>query len=259
MISIVTSLYHAEQYLPRFLKNLAKFQKELSRQNISFESLIIANEPTVGEKVMLKEFGDSPWFKVVEVAREPLYASWNRGVEMATSSVIGFWNVDDERFSKAAIDGLSRLNAGADLIYFPFIYKRYVKVFGLKLLVKRVVVQPLIFQREEFIRSMHCGPFFMFKKNFYQKVGPFDEQFKIAGDFEWCVRAAKIGNFSLSSEIGGIFVNEGSSLSGGYNPVQFAENNIIYIRHHISGKTHQVSQELLKQYDPNKIFYTPKI
>src|SRR3990167_3573116 len=77
----------------------------------------------------------------------------------------------------------------------------------------------------EFALSMHCGPFFIFSRSLYDKVGPFDEQFRIVGDFDWCIRAVKISDkFMLSAKVAGVFKRTGDTLSGG-NLRHAAENN----------------------------------
>ena len=75
---------------------------------------------------------------------------------------------------------------------------------------------------------MHCGPFFMVKKDVFNKIGYFDSSFKIAGDFEWLTRAAKNNiKFTLGKNTAGIFTNDGTGLSGSKNKLQAEENNRI--------------------------------
>jgi hypothetical protein len=84
---------------------------------------------------------------------------------------------------------------------------------------------------------MHCGPFFIFTRELYNKMGPFDEQFKIVADFDWCVRAAKITDkFFLGKESAGVFRVDGKGLSSGGKPIHQAENNIVYRRHGVEDK-----------------------
>ena len=259
MISLITSLYKSGDYLKKYFKGLDRFAGVLLKQNVNFEAIIIANEPTAEEKKILKEKSlNYDWLRVVEVKREPLYASWNRGVEMAKNEIVGFWNVDDIRYPGAVIDGISLINRGRELVYFPFVIKWHLNFLGLSFVIRRRTIYPPNFKSEEFTRSMHCGPFFIFTKSLYKKVGPFDEQFRIVGDFDWCIRAAKISKFELSKEIAGEFSVYRSSLSSGRNPLREAENNIIYKRHNILEKVKKGNDELESAYKINEILHSHK-
>jgi len=237
MISIITSLYKSDKYLKRYFRATTKFANFLLKDNIDFEIIIISNNATTIERRELGKFRDlNKWVKIFYTSQESLYASWNRGISKAQGDIIGFWNVDDIRYPKAIVDGIRLIMEGAELVYFPFIIKWYLNFFGFSFVVRKRIIYPSKFNREEFIRSMHCGPFFIFTKSFYRKVGLFDERFKIVGDFDWCIRAAKISELELSREIAGEFSVYRDSLSSGKNPLREAENNVIYQRYNIFHK-----------------------
>ncbi|MFA5131380.1 MAG: glycosyltransferase [Patescibacteria group bacterium] len=231
MVSLITSIYHSEKYLQKYLKRVKDFSLNLKRENTDFEIIAIANDPSEFEKKLLRAFlSENKYFRYYEITRESLYATWNRGVGLAEGDIIGFWNVDDERFSRAILRGVKAIEDGKDLVYFPFIYKRFVKILSLSILVKRVLITPSLFSREKFKKEMQIGPFFIFRKEFFYKVGPFDDSFKIAGDYEWQARAAQHSDFYLSKEIAGVFTNDGSGLSGRKDELQQEENSIIIKR-----------------------------
>lgn len=214
------------------------------QDKIDFEVIVIVNDASKKETESLQIFKEKKWFKYLSVPREPLYATWNRGVEMAQGDVIGFWNVDDLRQPEALIDGIDLIEKGVNLVYFPFTIKWYLNFLGIDLLVKKKVVKPDVFDRKKFTSGMHCGPFFLFAKGFYQRVGPFDEQFKIAGDFDWCVRSAKISNkFALSNINAGEFRVDGGGLSAGGKHQLKLENSVLFKRHSIPIKVKGVNGE----------------
>jgi len=259
MVSIITSLYKSDKYLKKYLKRIKKFADILSKDNIDFEIIIISNDSTIGEKQELEKFKNlNKWIKVFYISRESLYASWNRGVEIAKNEILGFWNVDDVRYPEAIADSIRLIKEGAELVYFPFIIKWYLNFLGFSFVMRKRIIYPPEFNREEFTKSMHCSPFFIFTKSFYRKVGPFDEQFKIAGDFDWCIRAAKISEFNLSREIAGGFSVYRSSLSSGRNPLREAENNVIYKRHKVLDKIRRIDKKLESAYKIDKIFCSNK-
>jgi hypothetical protein len=224
-ISITSSLYKTEKFLVAWKKNLINFAIEAKNIGLDFEINAIANNPSETELKILNELEKESWFNLYIVQREPLYASWNRGVQVAHAETITAWNVDDSRNAKAILDGLNLIATGSELVFFPFIYKRYFKIFGVNILVKRVVINPPEFEKEKFSQEMHCGPFYLFTKSLYEKVGPYDEAFRIAGDYDWCVRAAKLSNsLTKSKSIAGTFEKRDGTLSGGKNPLQEQEN-----------------------------------
>lgn len=227
-ISITSSLYKTEEFLLTWRKKVTSFAEKSEKLGLKFEINAIANDPSEAELKILNELAKAPWFNLHCVPRESFYASWHRGVEVANSLVCTSWNVDDDRNPEAMLDGLRLIKSGAEIVYFPYVYKRYVKVLGLEFLAKKALVNPPEFDQKKFSCEMHCGPFFMFTKDSYQKVGPFDPSFRIAGDFDWCVRAAKIVTLRKSNVISGFFCKRVGNLSGGKNPLQEEENARIY-------------------------------
>lgn len=227
MISLVSSLYKSEKHLPYFLEKLKVFHDTLEKNGMGMESVIIANDISENEKILLQSYRDFDWVKIFTVPRETLYASWNRGIRESSGDVIGFWNVDDERYPEALVKAVTELSDDKQLAYFPFIYKRYLSIAGIDILVKKKVIDPLPFDRTTFAQGMHVGPFFMFKKELVKKIGLFDESFTIAGDFEWITRAVDMTDFVKINTIGGVFKNNGKTLSGKKSSIQKIENDKI--------------------------------
>lgn len=221
-ISLIVSMYRTEKHLPGFLLNAHKIMNELNESGISAELLLISNDTTDAEAVLLSDMPQNT--RLLKVGREPIYASWNRGIREAQGEFVTFWGVDDTRFSKAIINALDNSN-NEDVIYFPFRYKRYVQILGLKILAKIKTFMPPLFDKDRFVKEMHCGPHFMVRRSIFDNVGYFDESFRIAGDFEWCARAAQKGViFVRNTSISGIFTNDGTTLSGSRNTLQQEEN-----------------------------------
>lgn len=257
-VTIFTSLYQSDAYLKSYAAAIKKFVAAFGG-DIDLDILAIANDPTETELLGLRKLAESlPVFRFVVVPRESIYASWNRAVSLAHGEYLTSWNVDDSRFGEAIIDGADLLGKGYDLVYFPFRYKRYVTLMSFDLLVKSYIVRPPAFDRNEFVRSMHSGPFFMFTKEFYHRVGPFDEQFKISGDFDWCARAARVGKFALSEIVAGKFINKGNSLSGSRDERHIVENNIICKRQGVLDKINNHNSNLYNQYKVDSVLLGDK-
>ncbi|QSH39036.1 hypothetical protein JXR01_01850 [Candidatus Kaiserbacteria bacterium] len=223
-ISIIISMYRTDQHLDRFLYDATKLSHALKLAKVDHNFILIVNDGTKKERSALASLASQ--FKVLFVEREPIYASWNRGVKEAEGKFVTFWGVDDTRFGEAIIDGLNALqNSRADIGYFPFRYHRFVQVFGLKILAKVKTFTPPKFEKERFLKEMHLGPHFIARRSLFERVGYFDESFKIAGDYEFQTRAVKAGAYLIRIlSISGIFRNDGTTLSGSRNKLQAEEN-----------------------------------
>lgn len=226
-ISITSSLYKTERFLSRWKDRLYKFSKKAQELGLEFEINAIANDPSEFEMKILNELATNSWFNLYKVPRESFYKSWHRGTEVANYNICTSWNVDDDRNPEAIIDGFNLIKNGTDIVYFPFIYKRYISILNCELLVKNKIFNPPQFKKEIFEKEMHCGPFFMFTKDIYEKTGDFDSSFKISGDFDWCVRATNYAIFAKSELIAGTFEKREGTLSGGKNILQESENQRI--------------------------------
>ncbi len=212
------------------LELVKAFSKELDTANTAHEFLFLPNNPTDKENSLIDAAAaENSKIKKTVRSLEPLYATWNAGIEIASYPNITFWNVDDRRFVPAIIDGLKILNAGADVVYFPFKYRRYVKIFNISILAKFKTFVPPEFNLKRFYIEMHCGPFFMATKEAFRKAGGFDISYKISGDFEWQARAALKGLiFKRSLVVAGLFTNDGTTLSGSKSTLHQEENRRVY-------------------------------
>lgn len=234
-ISIITSIYKSELFLSKYLRRIESFQKKGIKLKLSFEFILIANDISIIEENILKEHQINN-LKTIRVPRETLYASWNRGIREALSEIITFWNVDDLRFPKAILDGINEIQRGAELVYFSFIVLGMIKVsfFNKRirlpyLFIKKINVVP--YKRDLFIKGCMCGPFFMFQRSVFDKIGPFDETFNVAGDFDWFARAAFMNiTFKEIRTTGGVFFTHSGNLTVTNTKVQADENNTILNR-----------------------------
>lgn len=223
-ISIIVSMYRTDHHLKRFISDARKLTAELAKNEVSHEIILVVNNVTKMEQDLLR--GLTTPFKILHVELEPIYASWNRGIRETNGEFVTFWGVDDTRFAEAIINGIKNLEEeNMDYIYFPFYYYRFVRIFGLTILAKIKTFTPPKFDRERFMNEMHSGPHFMVRRSLFYTIGYFDESFKIAGDFEFQIRAAKKGaRFARNPTISGIFRSDGTTLSSSRNELHLEEN-----------------------------------
>ena len=253
-ISIITSLFKSNEYIKRYTKYLLKTVNYFVIKHIDFEVIIISNSTSESERNSLKKLNDQILdIKVVEVERETIYASWNRGINMATGDIITFWNADDIRFGKALIAGRRLIKNGADIVYFTFVtikkhkYYKYIPIYKIK------IIKPPKYSSSRNDEGMIGGPFFMFNKEILLKVGYFDEQYKVVGDYDWFIRAGRSGiNFVRSFLPAGLYIKQGGALSGGSNnDIHKVENQVLYRKYNLINKIEELSSneiEIFKKY-----------
>jgi hypothetical protein len=234
-ISIVTSLYQSEKFLPIYINHVLKVAQSLADYGISFEVVIVANDASKREHALIDDLvTHAKTFQIIPiyVDRETVYASWNRGIEASKGEIIGFWNADDIRMAEAIVEAHKVLNTQENkLIYFSYAIVRFVQIWKQYRIAWKRLHPALAFNKSLFSRKMKAGPFFMFKRELYNLTGSFDPRFRIAGDLEWCIRAMQFTDFIPGKEIVGELVIHGSNLSGVQHPLENVEKNMIYLMH----------------------------
>ena len=193
-IALISSLYRCEQHLPAFTAAVFGFAKRISESGIAVHYLPIVNDATRGERDAIDrlavEINGHYYGRMTPhyVPRETLYASWNRGIALTQAAYFAPWNADDIRSADAFINGFRALQDGADLVDFPFTRVLQDKRLGMLPRERRIEV-PCLFERERITRRNGLGPFFMASRVLYDRLGPFDANFRVAGDTEWGSRS----------------------------------------------------------------------
>ncbi len=233
-VALISSLYRCERHLPAFSAALFGFAKRVSEAGLAVHYLPIVNDATTGERELVDKLAGqinaryygrmSPQY----VPRESLYASWNRAIEASDAPCFTPWNADDIRRPEALIAGYQALQEGASLVDFPFTRVFTRKRFG-RLRQERETA-PSPYDPLRFSRVNGLGPFFMASRALYATVGPFDANFRVAGDTEWAARAQPHARFQACDEPGGDFVIHGDNLSNTGGQREDIEVNIIFMR-----------------------------
>jgi glycosyltransferase involved in cell wall biosynthesis len=196
-ITVITSLYNCQLYLESFLDAVGKLTN-----SEEVEVLLIHNSPSPAEMAIIKRrLPGLPFVKHMEVPREGLYATWNRGIALADSKYIAIWNVDDVRLPESLKDQADCLdeNMDAAMCYGDFIIvDEYGKIEG------QVINEPdFTNNTQEFHRKHHIGCFPMWRKNIHAAIGYFDEQFRLIADLDFQIRvAAKYPLVKVNTHLG---------------------------------------------------------
>jgi len=184
---------------------------------------------------------------------EGLYNSWNLCAKNAKGKYLAVWNVDDLR-TKKSIEMQFNLIKSADT---GFVYGNYTDVikFGDQ---DGNFVDFSKFKKNELLRSMILGPFYMFKKDLWSKIGFFDEQFKIAGDFDFAIRLALVSKGRMVVENLGYYLNSQKGLSTKPNRLQNIEKDQICFRYGIFDKIEKKNLQHLLSFEVKNLLYNKR-
>lgn len=232
-LTLITSTYRSERWLPYYSQQLAEVSAQLAARGVIIQVALIANDATATERQQIARLadllGDNAALDVCFVPQETVYASWNRALGLAVGDAIGFWNVDDEHYASGYLHALDAIAQGYTLVDLSYrVIQRY-RRWG----VWPAVIaydRPARYTQQGHGRKHGYGPFAIIARALFDQVGNFDERFRIAGDLDWSVRSVPYARALRSEHVGGVFHLHGRNLSDSGNPLQIVENNIIFLR-----------------------------
>ncbi len=228
-VTILTSLYNCSQYLEGYFKCISGIEN-----SSEIEILLLHNAPTKEETQIIQSYLQDYNFLHHHIIkeRESLYATWNRGIALAQGEYIAIWNVDDLRFPKSIYQQAMVLdmNPKADISYGDFYY-----MYEYGILSKEVKYN-IDFENNlnVFKRTHQIGCFPMWRKRIHDKIGFFDEQFRLVSDFDFQIRAA-INNciFVKCNNVLGAYLTLTPGKLSSNQSLQKKEQNALYLRYGI--------------------------
>lgn len=208
-ISLITSVFNADQYIEQLLK-------DVTRQTIFKDKCewIILNANPKGkdyeEKLILEYCKEFPNIKYQRLENDPgIYAVWNKAIQMSTGEYVTNVNCDDRRKPNCLEIQATQLatKSEIDLVY----NDSY--IVQLPNIVWENIVESTTqrynfeqFSKEAMLRGNlpHNNP--MWRKSLHDKYGFFNEQYKSASDWEFWLRCSFEGaKFEKLSEVLGVY------------------------------------------------------
>ena len=191
-ISIITISFNAKATIEKTLQSVAN----QSYKNI--EHIIVDG----GSKDNTLEICNS-FSHVSKITSEPdkgVYDAFNKGLKLATGDVVGFLNADDVFFSEDSVKEIASafIKNNTEIVYGNL---DYVNENGkvIRNWISRTYKPGL-----EKKAWMPAHPSFYCKKEVYDRLGGYNDSFKIAGDFELCLRfleVNKVSSYYLNKKI----------------------------------------------------------
>mgnify|MGYP003121220334 CR=1 FL=1 len=221
-ISLITSVYDGDEYIRPFLEDITK-------QTI-FEDkceliLINANSPGNEEEVIqeyLEKYPDNIVYKRLD--KDPgIYGVWNKAVGMASGEYLSNANLDDRKAPNSLERHARELytNDDVDLVYADMIITdKPNETFEMNSSGGRKYNFPdFSLDNLRMTNMPHASP--MWRKNYHDKYGLFDHEFRSAGDWEMWLRGASQGSkFKKINTILGLYYYNPTGIST--NPENFS-------------------------------------
>jgi glycosyltransferase involved in cell wall biosynthesis len=179
-ISIITVAYNSSATIVDTLKSVA------SQIHRDFEHIVIDGASEDGTLAVLKEHGRH----LANIVSEPdqgIYDAMNKGVRLATGDVIGFLNADDYLAHSQVLSHVAASfgDRSLDAVFGDVGFFRPERP-------NRLIRRYRSSRFEPGRLSwgwMPPHPTLFVQREMFRRVGPFRTDYRIAGDFEWIVRA----------------------------------------------------------------------
>ncbi|WMW23233.1 glycosyltransferase family 2 protein [Methanolobus mangrovi] len=177
-VSVITVCYNAEEFIERAINSV------LNQTYKNIEYLIIDGASKDNTIDIVNKYKSKIAFFLSEPDKG-IYDAMNKGINASSGEILYFLNSDDQFYDYNVIENVVRFfhrNVAAEIVYGSIIRvdpdtnEAFVKSHN------RV-------EKSFFIDNAICQQGIFFTKKSFDKVGLFDDTYKIAGDYEWELRA----------------------------------------------------------------------
>ena len=175
LISLVTITYNSFETVEETLSSVN------SQTNSYLEHIIIDGESSDNTLKICNDFGHIS--KIISEQDNGIYDALNKGIKNSKGEIIGFLNSDDTFYNENSLKHIAdAFDKDTDCVFGDLIYTD--KNENIKRIWKGSA-----FKKEAFKKGwMPAHPTFYCRRSVYEKLGIYDDSFKIAGDFELMLR-----------------------------------------------------------------------
>ena len=187
LVSIVTPVYNMESYLSEAVESI------LLQDYKNIEYIVINDGSTDSTSKILKKYAKK--FKIIHQDNMGAVATLNKGWDLSSGKYLSYLSADDI-LSPQAISTMVKILESNEQIMCAYpnsdlidSYSRVIK----RDVCKQTNLIDLVIKQECYI-----GPGAVFRADYYRKIGPWDQSFKLAPDRDFWVRLLKHGHFFMS-------------------------------------------------------------
>jgi len=211
LVTAIVSTYKSEKFIRGCLE-------DLENQTIAdkTEIIVIDSASPECEGDIVREFQEKysniRYFRTPQ--RESLYKSWNRAIKMATGKYITTANTDDRHRSDALEIMSNALNQNQDihLVYADCFESTIPNETFDQCFKTRRYHYPDYFPPSSLL-AYQFGPQPMWKKEIHDKLGYFNEEFQVVGDYDFNIRFAfNYQAFHINQPLG-LYLKHNASIS----------------------------------------------
>lgn len=180
-VTVITAALNCREQLIRTRQSV------LSQRGVEVQHVVVDGSSTDGTLSLLAEWAKDGNFVFSSEPDSGVYEAFNKGLRLANGDCIGFLNAGDVYEDDGVLADIESVlcDPGVEL------------VFGDIEITRPNTVEQTIrryraagFAGEHLLRGfMPPHPSVYARTSLYKTVGPFSEDFRIAGDFEWAIRA----------------------------------------------------------------------
>lgn len=198
-ISIITPTFNSEKTIQKTIESVADQCFD------NYEHIIIDNLSTDNTLQILKKFNDK--IKIITEKDKGIYFAMNKGANLSKGKNLLFLNSDDYILDNKFLENAYTIwqNYKYDILYSDILYEP--NLFGVSR--KYISGSYSLNSKLEGWHIPHPGS--IINKDFFQNLGMFSTEFKIASDFDFFIKSQNIpntkfyyyNNFSIKMSLGG--------------------------------------------------------
>jgi glycosyltransferase involved in cell wall biosynthesis len=179
-VSIITAVHNGESEIVRTLDSVA------AQDYRDIEHIVVDGDSRDATLALVRQHGA----RVSQCISEPdhgVYDAFNKGLRAATGDVIAFLNAGDTYLNAAVVSRMVGVltRAGVDATFADVVI---VDPHDEHRVLRRYSSRPFAPERMRF-GLMPAHPSLFMRRAVYENVGEYDATFRIAGDYELCLRA----------------------------------------------------------------------
>ena len=203
LITVITVVYNGAKYLEDTIKSV------INQTYPNVEYIIIDGGSRDGTLDIIKKYEDYVDYWVSEPDKG-IYDAMNKGIDLATGQWINFMNAGDKFFNDNIIffiyQNVKSLNSNYDIVYGKVgIINEKGEIDAIYGLNEKESFKKL----KKYMSISHQSTFY--RLEFFKKTGKYDNDFKIAGDYEILLRNYKNLQIKFLDSILSLMLNNGIS------------------------------------------------